>query len=116
MENKYTEKSKSIWSMTTHLPPRNPLPGDLKEGHGGIIRIGFKRYACYKDEKGVLHKTSARCPHLGCELEWNPAEKTWDCPCHGSRFDYDGRLIDKPSLQQAMDYWRKDIAKTGLTG
>ena len=87
----------SVISLTKgafHLPLR---AADLKEGHGGIIRIGFKRYACYKDEKGVLHKTSARCPHLGCELEWNPAEKTWDCPCHGSRFDYDGRLIDNPA-------------------
>ena len=44
-----------------------------------------------------LHKTSARCPHLGCELKWNPAERTWDCPCHGSRFDYDGNLIDNPA-------------------
>ena len=70
---------------------------DLKEGHGCIIRIGLKRYACYTDEKGILHKASARCPHLGCELKWNPSERTWDCPCHGSRFDYDGNLIDNPA-------------------
>ena len=87
----------SVVSLTKgafHLPLRAV---DLKEGHGGIIRIGLKRYACYKDEKGILHKTSARCPHLGCELKWNPAERTWDCPCHGSRFDYDGNLIDNPA-------------------
>ena len=91
------DMGESVVSLTKgafHLPLRAV---DLKEGHGGIIRIGLKRYACYKDEKGILHKTSARCPHLGCELKWNPAEKTWDCPCHGSRFDYDGNLIDNPA-------------------
>ena len=77
-----------------HLPLRSrPLP----KGHGGIVRIGFKRYACYRDEAGRLHRISARCPHLGCQLEWNGADKTWDCPCHGSRFDCDGNLIDNPA-------------------
>lgn len=88
------ESMVSLTKGAFHLPLRAV---DLKEGHGGIIRIGLKRYACYKDEKGILHKTSARCPHLGCELKWNPAERTWDCPCHGSRFDYDGNLIDNPA-------------------
>jgi len=42
---------------------------------------------------------SIRCPHLGCQLEWNPDEKSWDCPCHGSRFDYKGNLIDNPAQE-----------------
>lgn len=69
----------------------------LPVGHGGIVRAGFRRYACYKDEQGKLHKISARCPHMGCELQWNPDELSWDCPCHGSRFDCNGRLLDNPA-------------------
>ena len=47
--------------------------------------------------KNLLTFTTKRCPHLGCALKWNPVEHTWDCPCHGSRFDYMGRLIDNPA-------------------
>lgn len=70
----------------------------LPSGHGGIVTVDGKRYACYKDEEGEIHKISARCPHMGCELAWNPDEKSWDCPCHGSRFDVDGALLDDPAL------------------
>lgn len=74
---------------------------DLPYGHGGIIRIDGRRCACYKEESGALHTISARCPHLGCELTWNPDEKSWDCPCHGSRFDIDGNLLDNPAKKNA---------------
>lgn len=70
---------------------------DLDLGHGGIVTIDGIRYACYRDEDGILHKISARCPHMGCELTWNPDEHSWDCPCHGSRFDVDGKLLDNPA-------------------
>lgn len=69
----------------------------LPEGHGGIVRKGLKRYGVYKDEQGIIHQISAKCPHMGCELEWNPDELSWDCPCHGSRYDYDGKLMDNPA-------------------
>ncbi len=69
----------------------------LLNGQGGIVKIEGRRYACYRDESGIIHKISARCPHMGCELTWNPEEKSWDCPCHGSRFDISGRLLDNPS-------------------
>jgi len=92
------ENTRGILKGTFHLPWKEE---HLMPGQGKIIRIGWKRYACYKDEAGVLHKSSARCPHFGCELSWNPAEKTWDCPCHGSRFDYDGNLIDNPAQTSA---------------
>ena len=54
-------------------------------------------HAAYRDEEGELHIFSKRCAHMGCELTWNPDEQSWDCPCHGSRFDADGRLLDNPS-------------------
>lgn len=69
----------------------------LQNGHGGIVSIEGQRYACYRDNQGKLHKISAKCPHMGCELTWNPDEKSWDCPCHGSRFDVDGKLFDNPA-------------------
>lgn len=74
----------------------------LPAGHGGIVRIGFRRFACYKDEEGKVYKISARCPHMGCELEWNPDELSWDCPCHGSRYDYKGNLLDCPAQKEKM--------------
>lgn len=91
--------TKGLAKGAFHLPLQTE---HLKPGHGGIVRIGFRRYACYKDQKGQLHKISARCPHLGCQLEWNPTEKTWDCPCHGSRYDYDGNLIDNPAQKACI--------------
>lgn len=68
-----------------------------EKGEARILRIGLKRYGVYRDLSGNLHRVSVKCPHLGCELAWNPEEMTWDCPCHGSRFDYDGNLIDNPA-------------------
>ena len=63
-----------------------------------------KRYAGYRDEKGKLHKIPAFCQHMGCELMWNPDEKSWDCPCHGSRFDIDGNLLDNPTKRNATEH------------
>jgi Rieske Fe-S protein len=51
----------------------------------------------YKDQQGALHQRSAVCGHLGCIVNWNAAEKTWDCPCHGSRFDKLGKVINGPA-------------------
>lgn len=70
----------------------------IPNGHGGIVRKGIKRYGVYKEENGNIHQISVKCPHMGCELQWNPDELSWDCPCHGSRFDYDGHLLDNPSI------------------
>lgn len=81
-----------------HLPFKTL--DSLPKGHGGIIRDGFRRWACYRDEQGEIHKISPRCPHMGCELEWNPDELSWDCPCHGSRYDVDGRLLDCPAQKE----------------
>lgn len=89
------ESAKSLTKGFLHLPFSQAAA--LPAGQGKIVRIGLRKYACYRDEEGRLHKSSARCPHLGCELSWNPVERSWDCPCHGSRFDCDGNLIDNPA-------------------
>ena len=62
-----------------------------------MVRRGLDKVAVYRDEQGALHERSAVCPHLGCIVHWNRAEKTWDCPCHGSRFDAYGKVINGPA-------------------
>ncbi|HEU5144910.1 MAG TPA: FAD-dependent oxidoreductase [Dermatophilaceae bacterium] len=71
--------------------------GDLQPGEGGIVSANGEKVAGYRDDAGVLHAVSSRCTHLGCQVAWNAAERTWDCPCHGSRFDPDGDLLEGPA-------------------
>ena len=78
-------------------PPRG-FASDLPNGHGGVVEYDGEKLGVYKDENGVLFVVSIQCPHLGCQLEWNPDEKSWDCPCHGSRFDRYGHRIDGPAM------------------
>lgn len=75
------------------------LPSDLdiKNGEAKVIRIDGNRIGTYKDENGKLHLIDTTCTHMGCELQWNDAEKSWDCPCHGSRFTYTGDIIEGPA-------------------
>lgn len=71
---------------------------DIPPGEGAIVRRGFRQVAAYRDERGKLHQFSAVCPHLGCIVAWNATEGSWDCPCHGSRFDKrDGRALNGPA-------------------
>lgn len=70
---------------------------EIAQGEGAVIRRGIAKLAVYRDEKGTLHERSAVCPHLGCIVRWNSLEKTWDCPCHGSRFDRFGQVINGPA-------------------
>ena len=70
---------------------------DILPGEGAIMRRGAHKVAVYKDSKGALHERSATCPHLGCIVQWNTSENTWDCPCHGSRFDCHGKVINGPA-------------------
>lgn len=74
----------------------------LETGKGIKIEYEKEKVGVYKDETGNVYLVSAICPHLGCELEWNPEEKSWDCPCHGSRFDYKGKLLDGPAQKNIV--------------
>ncbi len=69
----------------------------LPQDHGGIVDVDGRKAGVYKDAGGSCHIVDPVCPHMGCQLEWNPDERSWDCPCHGSRFHYDGSLIDNPA-------------------
>lgn len=78
------------------------LPGargetSIERGEGRVVRQGVRRIAVYVDDDGQRHACSATCPHLGCVVAWNSAEKSWDCPCHGSRFDPYGKVMTGPA-------------------
>ena len=79
---------------------KRPKPdfGTLAEGAGVVFRDGLKMVAVYKGEEGNLEFMSASCPHLAAVVHWNSIEKSWDCPCHGSRFDCHGKVIEGPAF------------------
>jgi Rieske Fe-S protein len=70
---------------------------DLEPGEGGIVELDGKRVAAYRDEQGALTVLSPRCKHMGCTVGWNHRAKTWDCPCHGSRYEADGTVKNGPT-------------------
>jgi glycine/D-amino acid oxidase-like deaminating enzyme/nitrite reductase/ring-hydroxylating ferredoxin subunit len=76
---------------------RNPI-ADPKPGEGKVVASGLAQHALYRDEDGELHRLSARCTHVGCIVAWNPEERTWDCPCHGSRFEATGEVLQGPAV------------------
>jgi Rieske Fe-S protein len=71
---------------------------NIPPGEGALIRQGLKKIAAYRDDNGELHTCSAACTHLKCIVHWNGTEKTWDCPCHGSRFDAYGKVLTGPAM------------------
>lgn len=77
---------------------------DVKTNEGKIVNIDGKRCGAYRDENGKLFVVDTTCTHLGCELNFNSAEKTWDCPCHGSRFSYDGKIVEGPAIKKLKLY------------
>jgi glycine/D-amino acid oxidase-like deaminating enzyme/nitrite reductase/ring-hydroxylating ferredoxin subunit len=70
---------------------------ELQPDEGAVIRVNGKRAGAYRDTEGALHVVDTTCTHMGCEVDWNEAERTWDCPCHGSRFSYQGEVIEGPA-------------------
>jgi nucleotide-binding universal stress UspA family protein/nitrite reductase/ring-hydroxylating ferredoxin subunit len=75
---------------------------DLVPGHGGIVDVDGRKLAVFKAEDGAIIVMSPRCQHMGCNVDWNDGDRTWDCPCHGSRYAFDGRVIQGPA-QKDLD-------------
>jgi nitrite reductase/ring-hydroxylating ferredoxin subunit len=81
------------------------LPGDvgstenLAPGQGAIVREGLHKIAAYRADNGALVRRSAACTHLGCVVQWNPFERCWDCPCHGSQFAPGGEVLNAPAVK-----------------
>jgi len=95
----FAEENANVMAQYTDLI----TPGDIDsedeigKGEGAVLRDGVKKVAVYRDDDGVVHRMSAICVHLGCVVAWNGSEKTWDCPCHGSRYDRFGAVINGPA-------------------
>ena len=83
---------------------------EIQPGTGAILRDGAAKHAVYRSDDGQLHARSAVCTHLGCVVQWNKAEKSWDCPCHGSRFDAFGKVIHGPASKDLEPVELKKIA------
>ncbi|MGE5545211.1 MAG: FAD-dependent oxidoreductase [Bacillota bacterium] len=73
---------------------------DLHPGEARVIEKDGDKIGAFRDDKGKLHMVDTTCTHMGCELSWNEAERSWDCPCHGSRFTYEGDIIEGPALSR----------------
>jgi len=90
--------------FATDLVADRLLPGQVRDateiapGEAGVIRSGTDRTGVYRDDEGGLHAVGMRCTHLGCLVRFNAAERSWDCPCHGSRFDVDGNVLEGPAV------------------
>ena len=74
-----------------------PQADELAVGEGGPAELDGKQMGVYRATEELDYAVELRCPHLGCRLEWNPDDKSWDCPCHGSRFDVQGRCLTEPA-------------------
>jgi glycine/D-amino acid oxidase-like deaminating enzyme/nitrite reductase/ring-hydroxylating ferredoxin subunit len=80
-------------------PPQALQAGGVPRGEARVVPDGLGKKGIYRDEDGALHAVSLRCTHMGCLVRFNAAERSWDCPCHGSRFAIDGSVLEGPAVQ-----------------
>jgi len=98
------ELAKAQWWVSRHLvgdrfaPAEAGSADEVVAGEARVIRSGLGKVGVYRDDGGAVHAVSLRCTHLGCLLHFNDAERSWDCPCHGSRFDVDGEVLAGPAV------------------
>ena len=85
---------------------------EVDPGEAAVVNVRGESVGVSRDADGAYHAVSAVCPHMGCHVEWNDAERSWDCPCHGSRFDPEGRVLDTPAVE---DLERYDLPELTLT-
>jgi glycine/D-amino acid oxidase-like deaminating enzyme/nitrite reductase/ring-hydroxylating ferredoxin subunit len=93
------ENANAGWRFLGDRVGKRASVDHLEPGEGAVVGSGLAQRAVYRDDKGELTELSARCTHLGCIVNFNSAERTWDCPCHGSRFALDGEVIEGPAVK-----------------
>lgn len=86
------------------LETASKKPEELHPGEGAVTMVKGQRKGIYKTNEGEIYTVDTTCTHLGCEVNWNEAEKTWDCPCHGSRFSYTGEVVEGPAEKPLQQY------------
>jgi nitrite reductase/ring-hydroxylating ferredoxin subunit len=89
----------AAWTLMSDLfpHPRAAALHELHPGEGRVMTMNGARVAAARDADGTLHLVSPTCTHMGCDVAWNALEQTWDCPCHGSRYDVDGQVLHGPA-------------------
>ena len=102
LKNMVKQSFKSL--VTDKLKDSKDVLNDVKNDEGKIVMFGDVKVGIYKDIDGNVYAIKPVCTHLGCELTWNDLNKTWDCPCHGSRFEYTGKCIYSPANQDLENY------------
>lgn len=95
--NMVRESVNSLVAKKLELPQEEA--NQIQNGEGKIVEVNGQKIGIYKNNEGEIYKVNPVCKHLGCELSWNNLDKTWDCPCHGSRYDFKGNLIYGPSVK-----------------
>ena len=83
----------------------------IKNGEGKIVNMLEEKFGVYRDHNGLLNIVSAQCTHLKCSVVWNADELSWDCPCHGSRFTYEGKVMNGPANFDLPVYRYNEIEK-----
>ncbi len=107
------ENANVAWQYTDWLSGGDvKSPEAIPPGSGAVVRRGLRKLAVSRDEAGQVHECSAVCPHLGCIVHWNDVEKTFDCPCHGSRFAADGKVIEGPAISDLAPVETREPAET----
>ena len=89
----------AVQEVASALRSSDASLADLRSGEAAVVDVDGSAVAAYRDPSGALHAVSAICTHMGCKVSWNPAEASWDCPCHGSRFAPDGSVLHGPALR-----------------
>ena len=95
------ETAKNFIAQKIYIPSSNIE--HIENGHGGIVEYEGQKVGVYKDKEGKTFIVPTKCTHLGCQLHWNADELTWDCPCHGSRFSYKGKVIGGPATKDLVE-------------
>ena len=105
------EAADVVGKLLGKIVPAEKLPelSELAPGEAKVVKFEGHRLALYKDEEGSIHALNSACTHIKCDVAWNNAEKTWDCPCHGSRFSYTGEMLTAPARK---DLENVEIMKT----
>jgi Rieske Fe-S protein len=93
-------------------PEATPV-SEIAPGQAKVISVDGEKVAAHRDPDGALHAVSAICTHRGCVVDWNAVDRSWDCPCHGSRFTYDGHVIQGPAQRELE---AKKVADTVASG
>ena len=108
IKNKEEVKNEVKQVFKSFLQNRIQIPKEdlssIKNDNGGIIKNDGNSVGIYKDKSGKIYAINPTCTHLGCLLTWNNVDKTWDCPCHGSRFDYKGENLYDPAFRDLERY------------